>query len=69
MPDALTNPAATPKIIWGARTIADKIGRTPRAVYDLIERGSVNGHGRLIFLTSAIRRPQSANQVAESNSY
>ena len=49
MPDALTIPAATPKIIWGARKIADKIGRMPRAVYDLFETGSVNGYGRLIF--------------------
>jgi hypothetical protein len=40
MPYALTNPAATPKIIWGARKIADRIGRTPRAVYDLIETGA-----------------------------
>jgi hypothetical protein len=40
MPDALTNPMATPKIVWGARKIADKIGRTPRAVYHLIETGS-----------------------------
>ena len=41
MPDALTNPTATPKIVSGARKIADKIGRTPRAVYHLIETGSL----------------------------